>query len=43
MYLNKEHLTDGGFEKIIKLREEIRKMGKKARTYFGNSLYYKNR
>ncbi len=27
---NKEHLTDEGFEKILKLRHQIRKMGKKA-------------
>ena len=33
---NKEHLTDKGFEQIIKLREEMRKRGKKARTYYGN-------
>lgn len=29
----KEHLTDKGFKKIIKLREEIRTRGKKARSY----------
>ncbi len=29
----KEHLTDKGFKKIIKIREEIRARGKKARTY----------
>ncbi len=27
---NKEHLSDKGFEKILKLRNQIRKMGKKA-------------
>ena len=29
----KKHLTDEGFKKIIKIREEIRARGKKARTY----------
>ena len=29
----KEHLTDKGFKKIVKLRNEIRKRGKKAKTY----------
>lgn len=29
----KEHLTDKGFKKIVKLRDEIRKRGKKAKTF----------
>jgi hypothetical protein len=29
----KEHLTDIGFKKIVKLRDEIRKRGKKAKTF----------
>lgn len=29
----KEHLTDNGYNKILALREEIRKNGKKAKTY----------
>jgi hypothetical protein len=41
MYINKEHLTDGGLKKIIKMREEIRKIGKKARTYAGDKPYYR--
>ncbi|MBI4692049.1 MAG: hypothetical protein HY773_01225 [Candidatus Terrybacteria bacterium] len=35
MVCNKEHLSDGGFKKIVKLRDKIRSMGKKAKT-FGN-------
>lgn len=33
MMSKKKHLTDKGFNKIIKLRNEIRKRGKKAKTY----------
>lgn len=33
MYLRKEHLTDKGFKRIVKLRNEMRARGKKARTY----------
>lgn len=33
MVSRKEHLTDKGFAKIIKLREEIRLRGKKAQSY----------
>lgn len=33
MVSRKEHLTDRGFKKIVKLRDEIRKRGKKARLY----------
>lgn len=33
MVCNKQHLSDAGFNKIIKLRKEIRKRGKKAKTY----------
>ena len=29
----KEHLTDNGFIKIVKLRDKIRKRGKKAKTF----------
>ena len=35
MICNKQHLSDEGFHKIIKLRDELRKLGKKAKT-FGN-------
>ncbi|MBC8464789.1 MAG: LAGLIDADG family homing endonuclease [Parcubacteria group bacterium] len=33
MFARKEHLTDEGFEKILKLRDEIRARGKKAKTH----------
>ena len=33
MLCDKQHLSDEGFEKIFKLRTELRKLGKKARTY----------
>lgn len=33
MFENKEHLTDEGFDKILKLREEMRERGKKKKTY----------
>lgn len=33
MFSNKEHLTDNGFKKILKLRDQIRARGKKARHY----------
>ena len=33
MFGNKEHLTDTGFKKILKLREKIRARGKKAKTH----------
>ncbi|MBU3968656.1 LAGLIDADG family homing endonuclease [Patescibacteria group bacterium] len=33
MMSKKEHLTDRGFNKIVRLRDEIRKRGKKAKTY----------
>jgi hypothetical protein len=32
-YRRKEHLTDVGFEKIIKTRDELRALGKKAKTF----------
>ncbi len=35
MVCSKEHLGDKGFKKIVKLRDKIRSMGKKAKT-FGN-------
>jgi hypothetical protein len=35
MMLKKEHLSDKGFNKIVKIRDELRKLGKKAKT-FGN-------
>lgn len=41
MYVKKEHLTDGGLNKILKLRESIRRIGKKSRTYFGDKSYYR--
>jgi hypothetical protein len=36
MVCNKEHLSDVGFEKIVELRNELRALGKKAKTYYGN-------
>ena len=36
MMLEKKHLSDEGFKKIVTLRDEMRKRGKKAKTYFGN-------
>ena len=33
MLCNKEHLSDAGFAKIVRLRDEMRAMGKKAKTY----------
>ena len=33
MLCKKEHLSDEGFEKIFRLRTELRMLGKKARTY----------
>ena len=33
MFSRKEHLTDKGFKTIVRLRNEIRARGKKARTY----------
>ena len=33
MLCNKEHLSDDGFEKIFRLRTELRMLGKKAKTY----------
>ena len=35
-YRKKKHLTDTGFQKILLLRDELRRLGKKARTYYGN-------
>ena len=35
MMLEKEHLKDKGFHRVIKLRDKIRKLGKKSKT-FGN-------
>jgi hypothetical protein len=32
-YRRKEHLTDAGFNKILKTRDQLRTLGKKARTY----------
>ncbi|TAL49419.1 hypothetical protein EPN83_00720 [Patescibacteria group bacterium] len=33
MVCNKEHLSDKGFERIVRLRDHIRANGKKAKTY----------
>jgi LAGLIDADG endonuclease len=33
MVCNKQHLSDEGFYKIVGIRDELRKLGKKARTY----------
>ncbi|MFH1854996.1 MAG: LAGLIDADG family homing endonuclease [bacterium] len=33
MMLKKEHLTDKGFKRIEKLRDKIRQLGKKAKTF----------
>ena len=35
MVCAKEHLSDEGFNKIVKLRDELRALGKKAKTYHG--------
>jgi hypothetical protein len=35
MVCAKEHLSDKGFNKIVKLRDELRALGKKAKTYSG--------
>ena len=32
-YRRKEHLTDAGFNKILTTRDQLRALGKKARTY----------
>lgn len=32
-YRRKEHLSDAGFEQILKTRNQLRALGKKARTY----------
>ncbi len=35
MLCEKKHLSDEGFNKIVKLRESLRAIGKKAKTYHG--------
>ena len=35
MVCAKKHLSDKGFNKIVKLRDELRALGKKAKTYYG--------
>ena len=35
MVCAKEHLSDEGFNRIVKLRDELRALGKKAKTYHG--------
>lgn len=35
MVCDKKHLSDNGFNKIVKLREKLRALGKKAKTYHG--------
>ena len=35
MVCEKKHLCDEGFNKIVKLREKLRALGKKAKTYHG--------
>jgi hypothetical protein len=35
MVCDKKHLSDEGFEKIVRMRDELRSLGKKAKT-FGN-------
>lgn len=35
MLCEKKHLSDEGFNKIVKLRDELRALGKKAKTYHG--------
>jgi len=35
MVCKKEHLSNKGFKKIVKLRDELRALGKKAKTYRG--------
>jgi hypothetical protein len=36
MLCEKKHLSDAGFERIVELRDELRALGKKAKTYYGN-------
>jgi len=36
MVCDKKHLSDAGFERIVELRKELRALGKKAKTYYGN-------
>ena len=33
MVCAKQHLSDNGFEKIVRLRSELRMLGKKAKTF----------
>ena len=33
MFLKKDHLSDRGFNRVLKLREEMRALGKKAKVY----------
>jgi len=35
MVCDKKHLSDAGFERIVGLRDELRALGKKAKTYYG--------
>jgi hypothetical protein len=35
MLCEKKHLSDEGFNKIVKLRDGLRALGKKAKTYYG--------
>lgn len=35
MICEKKHLSDEGFNKVVKLRESLRALGKKAKTYHG--------
>ena len=35
MVCAKKHLSDKGFNKIVRLRDELRALGKKAKTYYG--------
>jgi len=36
MVCDKLHLTDEGFDKIVNLRSQLRSIGKKSKTFFGN-------
>lgn len=36
MVYAKKHLSDEGFNEIVNLRDELRALGKKAKTYYGN-------
>ena len=42
MLCEKKHLSDEGFNKIVKIRERLRALGKKAKTYHGKVSSFKH-